>query len=199
MTTAIDTQTLNLPASVDLLPDNSQYTNRFNLTSGSSGKVYLVAQRIFNPNTGKGGWWACDCPSYKFGRRGSKICKHMRDLGLPGNHEPFFVGQLAVGGHTGTVGVGVLRDSDRSKATKATKAPLRAISGGAPTKTARKAPVTPPPAVEAAPAPVALPAAPSVTGRLVPTGINMVDGKIIVEFDAKDSAAVFALLAKLSA
>jgi len=119
MTTALSLQTLNLPASVDLLPDNSQYTNRFNLTSGSSGNVYLVAQRIYNPATGKGGWWACDCPSYKFGRKGAKMCKHMRDLGLPGNHEPFFVGQLAVGGRTASVGTQTLRDSDRHQAASA--------------------------------------------------------------------------------
>lgn len=195
MTTALDLPTLDLPASVDLLADNSQYTNRFNLTSGSSGNVYLVAQRIYNPKSGKGGWWACDCPSYKFGKRGAKVCKHMRDLGLPGNHEPFFVGQLSVGGRTASVGTVPLRDANRAEAAQA---PLRAIAGGAvsdpkPTpKRTRKAPAKAP----------ALPEAPSVVlpaGRLVPTNINMVDGKIVVEFSAADAAKVFALLAQLSA
>lgn len=50
----------------------------------------------------------------------------------------------------------------------------------------------PPAAVApAAAAPLALPA-------VTPTNVNMVDGKIVVEFDAKDAQAVFALLAQIS-
>lgn len=191
MTTALQTldiDTLALPASVTLLPDNSQYTNRFNLVSGSSGNEYLIAQRQYNPATGKGGWWACDCPSFKFGRKGAKMCKHLRDLGLPGNHQPFFIGQLSVGGRSDDVGRQSLRDKDRHQAAKR---PLRAVSGG---RSAAPAPTPAPAPVAAAPAPKALP-----SGKLVPTSVNMVNGKIVVEFDAADSAAVFALLAQLSA
>lgn len=200
MTTAlqtIDIDTLALPASVTLLPENTQYTNRFNLVSGSSGNEYLIAQRKFNPKTGKGGWWACDCPSFKFGKRGAKMCKHLRDLGLPGNHQPFFIGQLSVGGRADNVGRQSLRNADRHRAAKA---PLRAVDGGR--KAPRRAPAVDPHPTQvpqsaletvAAPAPKALPA-----GKLIPTNVNMTGGKIVVEFDAADSAKVFALLAQLS-
>jgi hypothetical protein len=176
-TQAIAIQTLNLPASVELLADNTQYTNRFNLTSGS-GNVYLIAQRHHNPTSGKGGWWACDCKGYRFARKDSvkgKTCKHLTDLGLPGKFEPFFIGQLSVGGSTPT--------------------PLRAIDGGASPKPARKKATRRPAAkpVAAAPAPLAL------TTGVTPTNVNMVDGKMVVEFDMADSAKVFALLAELAA
>jgi len=96
----VDCEVLALPDDVEVLEDNSQYTNRFNFTS-ASGRRYLVAQRKFNPSTGKGGWWACDCPSFTTRRKDSatgKCCKHMAALGLPGNHQPFFVGKLLPGG-----------------------------------------------------------------------------------------------------
>lgn len=187
----IDQESLALPESVELLPANKRFTNRFNLVSESSGNKYLIAQCRYNPENGKGGWWACSCPSYKFGRKGAKMCKHLRDLGLPGNHQPFFIGELSVGALDGGVGAQTLRDNDRHAAAKA---PLRALEGGQ-GKRRKAMPKASKPAaeVEAAAAPKALP-----QGRLVPTNVSMDGGKIVVEFDAADSAAVFALLAQLS-
>jgi hypothetical protein len=63
------------------LPDNAAYTNRFEIRSETSDSVYVVAQ------SKKGRWWSCEC----FGFRRHKHCKHLRNLGLPGNyqaHEP---------------------------------------------------------------------------------------------------------------
>jgi len=61
-----------------LLPDNDQWTNRFHIRSESSDRVYTVAQNK------SGGWWGCNC----MGWIRHKNCKHLRELGLPGNHQP---------------------------------------------------------------------------------------------------------------
>lgn len=70
-----------LEKTADHLPDNNQWTNRFEIRSSSSNRVYTVAQ---NKKTNK---WACSCPGWiRF-----KKCKHLTSMGfLPtdihGNH-----------------------------------------------------------------------------------------------------------------
>jgi len=61
------------------LPDNSQYIHRFQIKSESSDKLYTIAQ------SKSGLWWACSCPGWIR----HKNCKHLRTLGLPGQHQPF--------------------------------------------------------------------------------------------------------------
>lgn len=59
------------------LPDNGQWTNRFEIRSASSNRVYVVAQ---NKATKK---WGCSCPGYCIHRK----CKHLVEgCGLP-EHE----------------------------------------------------------------------------------------------------------------
>lgn len=61
------------------LPDNKQWTNRFEVRSESSNRVYTIAQN----KTGR--WWACSCPGWIRYKR----CKHLTCLTLPGHHQPF--------------------------------------------------------------------------------------------------------------
>lgn len=61
------------------LPDNAQYTNRFKIKSESSDRLYTIAQ------SKTGLWWGCSCPGWV----SRKNCKHLRELGLPGQHRPF--------------------------------------------------------------------------------------------------------------
>ena len=70
---------LHRPPGSALLPDNAQYTNRFEIRSSSSDAIYTVAQS----KTGR--WWACSCPGWiRY-----KKCKHLAALGLPGKHQAF--------------------------------------------------------------------------------------------------------------
>lgn len=55
------------PSGSKRLPDNNLWTNRFEIRSASSNRVYIVAQ---NKATGKMG---CSCPSYLTRR----YCKHL--------------------------------------------------------------------------------------------------------------------------
>jgi hypothetical protein len=56
------------------LPDNDQWTNRFEIRSESSNRLYTVAQNKAN------GLWGCSCPGYLSQRK----CKHLIDgCGLP--------------------------------------------------------------------------------------------------------------------
>lgn len=68
---------LHIPPSAKL-PDNAQYTNRFEVRSETSNAIYIIAQH----KTSR--WWACSC----FGWIRHKKCKHLRTLALPGNHVP---------------------------------------------------------------------------------------------------------------
>jgi len=61
------------------LPDNAQYTNRFQIKSESSERLYTIAQ------SKSGLWWACSCPGWIR----HKTCKHLSSMGLPGRHQPF--------------------------------------------------------------------------------------------------------------
>jgi hypothetical protein len=61
------------------LPDNAQYTNRFEIPSSSSDNVYTIAQ------SKSGLWWSCGCRGWIR----HKNCTHLKTLGLPGNYIPF--------------------------------------------------------------------------------------------------------------
>ena len=73
--------TLALPPGTNKLPDNDQWTNRFEIRSESSDRVYIVAQ-----HKGKG-HWGCSCPGWRTRRK----CKHLTALGLPALEEPHMV------------------------------------------------------------------------------------------------------------
>lgn len=62
----------------DVLPDNKLWTNRFEIRSESSDRVYIVAQNIDKGHMG------CSCPGW----RRYRTCKHLNALGLPGHEEP---------------------------------------------------------------------------------------------------------------
>jgi hypothetical protein len=53
-----------------VMDDNAQWTNRFEIKSSSSTRVYVVAQRRTD------GVWGCGCPGWRHYRR----CKHTTDL-----------------------------------------------------------------------------------------------------------------------
>jgi len=60
------------------LPDNSAYTNRFEIRSETSNRIYVIAQ------SKSGRWWSCSCPGWIR----HKTCKHLKALGLPGQYVP---------------------------------------------------------------------------------------------------------------
>jgi len=64
-----------------LLPDNATFTNRFEIRSESSDRVYTIAQ------SKSGRWWGCSC----FGWIKHRKCKHLTALGLPGGNKPYEV------------------------------------------------------------------------------------------------------------
>jgi hypothetical protein len=70
---------IRIPRESKRLPDNAAYTNRFEIRSASSDRLYTVAQS----KTGQ--WWACSCPGWIR----HKHCKHLQTLSLPGNYTPF--------------------------------------------------------------------------------------------------------------
>jgi hypothetical protein len=61
------------------LPDNSNWTNRFEIGSETSDRVYVVSQNKTRRH------WGCSCPSYRTRRR----CKHLIALGLPCYEKPY--------------------------------------------------------------------------------------------------------------
>lgn len=79
-TTTQQLPTLRVSSDV-VLPDNTQWKNRFEINSASSDRVYVVAQ---NKNAG---YWGCSCPGWRIHRK----CKHLAALGLPANQQPFEV------------------------------------------------------------------------------------------------------------
>ena len=57
------------------LPDNAQYTNRFEIPSEKSDKLYVIAQ---NKSTGE---WSCGCLGWIIKKPGKeRTCKHLRAL-----------------------------------------------------------------------------------------------------------------------
>ena len=69
---------LRKPMGSIALPDNAQWENRFEIRSESSNRVYIVSQNI------KKRHWGCSCPGWRRHRR----CKHLTQLGLPGQEQP---------------------------------------------------------------------------------------------------------------
>ena len=80
----MSTSTSNLPAiqisinKNDVLPDNAQWKNRFEIHSESSSRVYIISQNIAKGHMG------CSCPGWRTRRN----CKHLTALGLPGFEQP---------------------------------------------------------------------------------------------------------------
>lgn len=72
---------LRLPRGTDTLPDNEQWTNRFEIRSQTSNRVYIVAQNKKKRHFG------CSCPGYRRFRK----CKHLEVLGLPCFEKPYEV------------------------------------------------------------------------------------------------------------
>ena len=70
---------INVPEGAEMLPDNAQWTNRMQIKSESSGRLYTIAQNK------SGRFWGCNCPGWI----GHKKCKHLQALGLPGYYKPF--------------------------------------------------------------------------------------------------------------
>ena len=57
------------------LEDNSSHTNRFEIRSESSNRVYIVAQ------SKSAGEWQCSCPGWCIKRPGKeRNCKHLKAL-----------------------------------------------------------------------------------------------------------------------
>ena len=57
------------------LADNQLYTNRFEIASESSDRLYIVAQ---NKTTGE---WSCSCPGWIIKRPGKeRTCKHLKAI-----------------------------------------------------------------------------------------------------------------------
>ena len=70
--------TIHVPSAMRL-PDNAQWTNRFDIRSSSSDRVYTIAQ-----NKGKR-FWGCSCMGWKRYRH----CHHLREMGIPADMVPF--------------------------------------------------------------------------------------------------------------
>jgi hypothetical protein len=70
---------VRMPQGVHQDPDNAAWTNRFEIKSESSDRLYRIAQNKSR------GYWACSCPGW-ISRR---CCKHLKALGLPCNEQPY--------------------------------------------------------------------------------------------------------------
>ena len=55
---------------LDILPDTTQWINRFEIHSSSSNRVYVVAQRANKTE------WGCSCPGWRIHRS----CKHLKSI-----------------------------------------------------------------------------------------------------------------------
>lgn len=53
-----------------LLPDNKLWTNRFEIKSSSSDRLYIIAQQRAD------GVWGCSCPGWRHHRK----CHHLTDV-----------------------------------------------------------------------------------------------------------------------
>jgi hypothetical protein len=69
--------TLRVPTD-DRLPDNDQWTNRFEVRSATSNRKYVIAQHRTKRH------WGCSCPGW----RAHRTCKHLQQLGLPAYERP---------------------------------------------------------------------------------------------------------------
>lgn len=66
------------------LPDSNQWTNRFEVRSESSGRVYVVSQHKAKRH------WGCSCPGWRTRRK----CKHLTAVGLPSLEKPHEIERL---------------------------------------------------------------------------------------------------------
>lgn len=72
--TTTTTKKLSIPGG-KALEDNSSHTNRFEIASESSNRLYVVAQ---NKSTGE---WQCSCPGWIIKKPGKeRTCKHLQAL-----------------------------------------------------------------------------------------------------------------------
>lgn len=60
------------------LEDNAQWTNRFEIHSQTSDRVYIVAQHKTKRH------WGCSCPGW----RRHRVCKHLSCMLLPNYEKP---------------------------------------------------------------------------------------------------------------
>ena len=58
------------PPGSHILEDNAQWTNRFEIRSETSDRIYIIAQ------SKRTGAWGCSCPAWRTRRR----CKHLNAL-----------------------------------------------------------------------------------------------------------------------
>lgn len=61
------------------LPDNDQWTWRFEIRSETSDRIYVVSQHK------KLKHWGCSCPAW----RTRRTCKHLTAIGLPNKEQPY--------------------------------------------------------------------------------------------------------------
>ncbi len=64
-----------------VLPDNKQWTNRFEIKAETSNRMYVDSQNK------KKRHWGCSCPAWRIHRK----CKHLTALNLPLFEKPFEV------------------------------------------------------------------------------------------------------------
>lgn len=67
------------------LPDNDQWTNRFEIHSETSNRIYIIAQHKTKRH------FACSCPAWRTRRK----CKHLETLGLPCFEKPHEIKRVA--------------------------------------------------------------------------------------------------------
>nr|WP_298659771.1 SWIM zinc finger family protein [uncultured Flavobacterium sp.] len=72
--------TLRIDKSV-ILPDNSQWQNRFEIHSESSDRIYVISQNKAKRH------WGCSCPAWRIHRK----CKHLAAVNLPAFEQPYEV------------------------------------------------------------------------------------------------------------
>ena len=71
---------IRVPQSMSL-PDKGVWRYRFNIPSETTDRLYKVAQHKEKK------YWGCSCPGWKKHRH----CKHLRNIGLPGDEKPYEV------------------------------------------------------------------------------------------------------------
>lgn len=66
------------------LPDNKLWTNRFEIKSATSNRIYIVAQHKQHKHFG------CSCPGW----RRYRTCKHLQTIGLPCFEKPYDITKI---------------------------------------------------------------------------------------------------------
>lgn len=88
---------LVIPQDSEFLADKhtpqGTWTNRFTYPSSDPTKVYIIAQNE------EGKWWSCPCKRWIYKRN----CRHLRELGLPGDKVPLEVLAVTYPATTGRV------------------------------------------------------------------------------------------------